>query len=143
MTTDAEANETHQGLKSEALPTADVLAQPRKRIMLPVSFGQWDRLKSRVGVLGNPRVDYVNYVVGAWGISIPCALSFLVFVFQKDRSTWAVSLYGAAALAAGAIALILKQFQRDEADIRRVDASDIVGEMTSIEEAYLRGETTR
>lgn len=109
--------------------------------MLPVSFDQWDRLKERVQKLGNPRLDYVNYVVGAWGICIPCALSLLFYTSQHPRSAWAVSLYGAGAGASAVVALLLRHFQHQETEIRTEDSADIIREMATIEEAYLRGET--
>jgi predicted membrane channel-forming protein YqfA (hemolysin III family) len=109
--------------------------------MLPVSFGQWDRLKERIGRLGKERVEYVNWVTGAWGICVPCAISFIVYVSQTPRSQWAVALYGAATIAFAIIALILHRFQIQEREIRTEDASDIVREMTTTEEAWLRGET--
>ena len=111
--------------------------------MLPVSFGQWDRLKARVKALGNPRIDFVNYVAGAWGIAIPCALSFFVYwgVGEADRPEWSLPVYGSGAVAAGVVALLLRKFQKQETEIRQEDAESIVGEMNSIEEAYLRGES--
>lgn len=126
----------------QSLATADELAQPRKRIMLPVSFDRWDRLKKRITALGNPRLDLVDYVVGAGGICIPCALSFLVYLGSDDRPAWALPSYGTVALASGAVALLLRHFQLSENQLRTEDAADIVAEMASIEEAYLRGETT-
>lgn len=134
---------SHPSIVSGQLPTADEIAQPRKRIMLPVSFGQWDRLKQRVRDLGNPRLEYVNYVVGAWGICVPCAISFLVYLKDDNPPSWALPTYGVATLAAAAIALIVRKFQKDETHLREQDANDIVGEMTTMEEAYLRGETPR
>lgn len=123
------------------LGTADELAEPRKRIMLPVSFGQWDRLKERIGKLGNQRIDYVNYVTGAWGICVPCVISFLIYAFQTPRPAWPVALYGSGAVASALLALGLRRFQNNEKEIREEDAGDIVSEMTTIEEAWLRGET--
>jgi hypothetical protein len=126
---------------SGAIPNDDVLARPARREMLPVSFRQWDRIKARVTTLGNPRIDYLNYVVGAWGICIPCALSFVAYLPQTDtRPTWALPAYGSVALASGAVALLLRRFQKDEDDLRVEDAADIVSEMTTYEESYLRGE---
>jgi hypothetical protein len=109
--------------------------------MLPVSFGQWDRLKGRVATLGNARVDYTNYVVGAWGVCIPCGISFVIYALEStNRPEWALPLYGIGGVASGTVALLLRKFQRAEASIRTADASDIVGEMDTIEEAFLRGE---
>jgi len=125
----------------QMLPTADRIAEPRKRIMLPVSFGQWDRLKDRVSRLGKERIEYVNWVTGAWGVCIPCAISFLIYVLQTPRSTWAVSLYGSFAFGFALLALALQHFQKSEREVREEDANDIVREMTTIEEAFLRGET--
>jgi hypothetical protein len=126
---------------TEPIPTADQLAQPAPRIMLPISFGQWDRLKGRIARLGNPRIDYVNYVVGAWGICIPCAISFLFYMSQHPRSPLTVSLYGSATAGSAAIALLLRHFQHQETEIRTEDATDIIREMTMVEEAHLRGES--
>jgi len=126
----------------EFIDTADTIAKPKARVMLPVSFVQWDRLKDRVKRLGNPRLDFTNYVMGAWGICIPCALSFFVYLFQpKGRPAWALAVYGITAAASGAAALVLRKFQSDERQIRNEDADDIVAEMDSIEEAWQRGET--
>jgi hypothetical protein len=123
---------------SEPLPSADVLAKPRKREMLWVSFGQWDRLQGRVTRLGNPRVDYTNYVAGAWGVCIPSLGTFIGYALQHDRPAWALPLWGSIAAAAAIVAKLLDKFRQNEGAIRNEDASDIVAEMKSIEEAFLR-----
>jgi len=107
--------------------------------MIPVSYTTWDRLKSRVTNLGNPRYDYTNYETGAWGISVTCAISFLVYVSQTPRPHLAVSLYAAAAVLTAGLALVIRRFQKIESKIRKQDADDIVEEMVSIEEAFERG----
>jgi hypothetical protein len=138
MTAQPAASHSGVTVNPGSLPSADVLAQPAKREMLWVSFGQWDRLKGRVTKLGNQRIDYVNYVVGAWGICIPCAISFLIYAFSDNRPGWALPVYGAVAVASGIAAKLLGKFQEQEGDIREEDATDIVAEMQSIEEAFLR-----
>jgi hypothetical protein len=126
-------------LHTEPLGTADKIADPRARVMLPVSFVQWDRLKARITHLGNPRLDYTNYVMGAWGVSIPCAISFVVYALSSEnRPTWALPVYGVVAAVAGVTAKVLSKFQQSEREIRSADATDIVGEMNAIEEAWQR-----
>jgi hypothetical protein len=110
--------------------------------MLWVSFGQWDRLQGRVTKLGNPRVDYTNYVAGAWGVFVPSAGTFIGYAFQHDRPAWALPLWGAIAGASAILATVLDKFRQKEKEIRTEDASDIVAEMKSIEEAFLRGAST-
>jgi hypothetical protein len=106
--------------------------------MLWVSFGQWDRLQGRVTKLGNARVDYTNYVAGAWGVFIPALGTFIGYALQDDRPAWALPLWGAIAVGAAVVALLLAKFREDEGEIRQEDAADIVAEMKSIEEAFLR-----
>jgi hypothetical protein len=122
------------------LQTADRIAKPKERVMLPVSFGQWDRLQGRITRLGNARVDYTNYVAGAWGIFIPSAGTFVGYAPTAHRPAWALPLWGVIAAAAAIGAKLIEKFRIGEETIRSEDAADIVGEMKSIEEAFLRGE---
>jgi hypothetical protein len=125
-------------IKQRGIDNADMIAPAQERDMLPVSWEQWDRLKTRVAELGNPRVDMVNYEAAAWGVCVPCAISFVLFVTQDNRPAWSLLVYGIVAVASFVLGLAFRHFQRQEGAIRHEDAANIVDEMTVIEQARQR-----
>lgn len=139
MSEDQEQEGQPARLTAGSVPNDDVLARPARREMLPVSFGQWQRLRDRVVRLGNPRSDAMRYASISYGVSIPCAIAFLAYALAEQREDWMLPVYGAVAVAAFVVGKLFDKFQRDEDGERVEDARDIADEMDTVEAAWLRG----
>lgn len=104
--------------------------------MLPISFTHWGRLRGRVNELGEVPVDRVNWETLGWGIAVTSALTFIGYLSQANRPSWALPLYGLAAFFAFAFAFAVRQFSWDERIARAEKAQDICAEMDAHKVAY-------